>query len=82
MIRNALFVDSFFDPQRLQGPYGNDLNRNVHDAVKDVNKNMLAENVIWANFDKIAKNYGSNFKIAHINANSVGSYKFYKIKTW
>lgn len=52
------------------------------DAVEIVNENMFAENEIWTDFDEIVKNYGSNFKIAHINANSVGSFKFYEIKTW
>ena len=57
-------------------------NRNGRDAGEDVNEIMLAENEAWADFDKIVKNYGSNFKIAHINANSVGGFKFYEIKTW
>ena len=43
---------------------------------------MLAENEIWADFDKVVKNYGSNFMITHINANSVGGFKLYEIKTW
>ena len=47
-----------------------------------VHESMLAENEIWADFDEIVKNYDLNFKIAHINANSVGGFKFYKIKTW
>ena len=76
--------DSFFDDnlQRIQTPTGNNLNRNVRDAVEVVDENMLAENEVWADFDETAKNYGSNFKIAHINANSVGGFKFYEIKTW
>lgn len=45
-------------------------------------ENMLAENEIWADFDEITKNHGFNFKIAHINANSIGGFKFYEIKTW
>ena len=76
--------DSFFDDdlQRIQTPTR--INRNVREAVEVVDENMLAqaENEIWADFDEITKNYGSNFKIAHINANSVGGFKFYEIKTW
>ena len=45
-------------------------------------ENMLAENEIWADFDEITKNHSFNFKIAHINANSIGGFKFYEIKTW
>ena len=74
--------DSFFDDnsQGLQTPTVN--GRNGRDAGEDVNEIMLAENEIWADFDKIVKNYGSNFKIAHINANSVGGFKLHEIKTW
>ena len=76
--------DSFFDDnfQRIQIPTR--INRNVRDAVEVVDENMLAqaENEIWADFDEITKNYGSNFKIARITANSVGGFKFYEIKTW
>ena len=43
-------------------------NRDGLDAGEYVNEIMLAENEIWADFDKIVKNYGSYFKIAHINA--------------
>ena len=57
-------------------------NRNGRDAGEDVNEIILAENETWADFDKIVKNYVSNFKIAHINANSVGGFKFYEIKAW
>ena len=74
--------DSFFDDnsQGLQTPTGND--RNGRDAGEDVNEIMLAENETWADFNKIVKNYGSNFKIAHINANSIGGFKLHEIKTW
>ena len=71
--------DSFFDDdlQRLQA-----LSGNVHDSVEHADNNILAENEIRADFDEIAKNYGSNFKIAHINGNSFGGFKFHEIKTW
>jgi len=71
--------DSFFDDdlQRLQP-----LSGNVHDSVEHADNNILAENEIWADFDEIAKNYGSKFKITHINANSIGGFKFHEIKTW
>ena len=74
--------DSFFDDnsQGVQTPTVN--GTNGRGAGEDVNEIMLAENEIWADFHKIVKNYGSNFKIAHINANSVGGFKLHEIKTW
>ena len=37
---------------------------------------------VWTELDNIAQNYRSNFKIRHINANSIGGFKFHEIKTW
>ena len=37
---------------------------------------------VWTELDNIAQNYRSNFKIRHINANSIGRFKFHEIKTW
>lgn len=37
---------------------------------------------VWAEFDNIARKHSENFKISHINANSVGGFKFYEIKSW
>ena len=41
-----------------------------------------AENEIWADFDQKANNHRSNLKLGHINANSIGGFKFNEIKTW
>ena len=48
--------DSFFDDnsQGLQTPTVN--GRNGRDAGEDVNEIMLAENEVWADFDKVVKN--------------------------
>ena len=37
---------------------------------------------VWAEFDNIACKHSENFKISHINANSVGGFTFYEIKSW
>ena len=37
---------------------------------------------VCTEFDNIAQNYRSNFKIGHVNANSIGGFKFYEIRTW
>lgn len=37
---------------------------------------------VWTEFDNIARKHRGNFKIGHINVNSVGGFKFYEIKTW
>ena len=37
---------------------------------------------VWTEFDNIAQNYRSNFKIGHVNANSIGGFKFHEIRTW
>ena len=37
---------------------------------------------VWTEFDNIAQNYRLNFKIGHINANSIGAFKFCEIRTW
>ena len=40
-----------------------------------------AENEICADFDQKANNHRSNLKLGHINANSIGRFKFNEIKT-
>lgn len=37
---------------------------------------------MWTEFDNIAQNYRLNFKLGHVNANSIGGFKFYEVKTW
>ena len=37
---------------------------------------------VWTEFDNIARKHRGNFKIGHVNANSVGGFKLYEIKTW
>ena len=37
---------------------------------------------MWTEFDNIAQNYCLNFKLGHVNANSIGGFKCYKVKTW
>ena len=37
---------------------------------------------VWTEFDNIARKHRGNFKIAHVNASSIGGFKFYEIKTW
>ena len=34
------------------------------------------DNSVWDEFDSIARNYGKNFKIGYVNANSIGDFKF------
>ena len=36
----------------------------------------------WSDFDQIARNNVSNFKLGHINANSIGGFKFHEIRSW
>ena len=40
------------------------------------------DNSVWDEFDSIARNYCKNFNIGHVNANSIGGFKFYEIKSW
>ena len=40
-----------------------------------------AENEICPDFDQKANNHRSNLKLGHINANSIGGFKFNEIKT-
>ena len=37
---------------------------------------------MWTEFDNIAQKYRLNFKLGHVNANSIGGFKFYEIRTW
>ena len=37
---------------------------------------------MWTEFDNIVQNYRLNFKLGHVNANSIGGFKFYEIRTW
>ena len=37
---------------------------------------------MWTEFDNTAQNYRLNFKLGHVNANSIGGFKFYEIRTW
>lgn len=37
---------------------------------------------MWIEFDNIAQKYRLNFKLGHVNANSIGGFKFYEIRTW
>ena len=37
---------------------------------------------MWTEFDNTAQNYRLNFKLGHVNTNSIGGFKFYKIRTW
>ena len=40
-------------------------------------------NSVWEEFHNMAKKYRKNrLKIAHINANSIGGFKFHEVKTW
>ena len=64
--------DSFFDDSDTEGDI---------DQVQ-VEGGTEAENEIWADFDQKANNHRSNLKLGHINANSIGGFKFNEIKTW
>lgn len=37
---------------------------------------------MWTEFDNIVQKYRLNFKPGLVNANSIGGFKFYEIKTW
>ena len=37
---------------------------------------------VWTEFDNISQNYRLNFKIGHVNANSISGFKFHEIRTW
>ena len=37
---------------------------------------------MWTEFDNIVQNYRLNFKLWHVNANNIGGFKFYEIRTW
>ena len=41
-----------------------------------------SEDETWSDFDQIARNNVSNFKLGHINANSIGGFKFHEIRSW
>ena len=36
---------------------------------------------MWTEFDNIVQNYRLNFKLWHVNANNIGGFKFYEIRT-
>ena len=36
----------------------------------------------WTEFGNIVKKYRSNFKLGHVNTNSIRGSKFYEIRTW
>ena len=64
--------DSFFNDSDIEGDTGQ----------VQVEGGTEAENEIWADFDQKANNHRSNLKLGHINANSIGGFKFNEIKTW
>ena len=37
---------------------------------------------MWTEFDNVVQKYRLNFKLGHVNANSIGGFKFYEIRTW
>ena len=58
-----------------------------HDLHKDLANNECRDgetecNETWADFDKMAEKHRTNFKIGHLNANSIAGFKFQEIKTW
>lgn len=37
---------------------------------------------MWTEIDNIAQKYRLNLKLGQVNANSIGGFKFYEIRTW
>ncbi|PFX18374.1 Transforming growth factor beta-2 [Stylophora pistillata] len=64
-----------------QGNYGHSAYSGVSNAESTSEENDTVISV-WTEFDNIARKHRGNFKIGHINVNSVGGFKFYEIKTW
>ena len=54
------------------------------DAISDGEQrdDCVGNDDLWSQFDETAKKHITNFKMAHINANSVGGFKFDEIKSW
>lgn len=53
------------------------------DAISDGQQtdDCLGNDELWSQFDETAKKHTKNFKMAHINENSVGGFKFNEIKS-